>query len=81
MVDGAIDLIRSAQVRNRRPVHGTEFPPPDFSAIAAAYGIHAHRVWDEESCNQALQTALTSNRPILIEAMIDPVGYPTTPRT
>jgi acetolactate synthase I/II/III large subunit len=80
MVDGAIDLIRSAQLRNRRPVHGTEFPPPDFSAIAAAYGIHAQRVGDTESCNQALQTALTSSRPTLIEAMIDPVGYPTTPK-
>jgi acetolactate synthase I/II/III large subunit len=80
MVDGAIDLIRSAQLRNRRTVHGTEFPPPDFSAIAAAYGIHAQRVGDIESCNHALQTALTSGRPTLIEAMIDPVGYPTTPR-
>lgn len=79
LVDGAIDLIRSAQIRNRRPVLGTEFPPPDFSRIAAAYGIHAARVSDEASCDAALQQALTSGRPALIEVMLDPVGYPTTP--
>jgi acetolactate synthase I/II/III large subunit len=80
LVDGAIDLIRSAQVRAGRPVHGTEFPPPDFSRIAEAYGIHAARVCDEESCDAALQQALASGRPALIEVMLDPVGYPTTPK-
>jgi acetolactate synthase-1/2/3 large subunit len=80
LVDGAIDLIRSAQIRSRRPVHGTEFPPPDFSRIAEAYGIHAVRVCDEASCDAALQQALASGRPALIEVMLDPVGYPTTPK-
>jgi acetolactate synthase-1/2/3 large subunit len=78
LVDGAIDLIRTAQIRNRRPVHGTEFPPPAFSAIAAAYGIAAERVCDEQGCEAALQQAFASGRPALIEAMIDPIGYPTT---
>jgi acetolactate synthase-1/2/3 large subunit len=80
LVDGAIDLIRSAQIRNRRAVHGTEFPPPDFRRIAEAYGIHAARVCDKESCDAALQQALASGRPALIEVMLDPVGYPTTPK-
>ncbi len=81
LVDGALDLIRSAQVRNRRPIHGTEFPPPDFSAIAAAYGIHAERVTDEADCATALRRALHSGRPALVEVMLDPLSYPTTPAT
>ncbi len=80
MVDGAIDLIRAAQIRNRRPVHGTEFTPPDFCAIAAAHGIAAFRAADADSLDNALRQAAASTHPTLIEAMIDPVGYPTTPR-
>ena len=80
LVDGAIDLIRSAQVRSGRPIHGTEFPPPNFCAIAAAYAIHAERVADEASCADALTRALGSGRPALIEVMLDPVSYPTTVR-
>jgi acetolactate synthase-1/2/3 large subunit len=78
LVDGAIDLIRSAQVRSGRQIHGTEFPPPNFCAIAAAYAIHAERVTDEASCADALTRALDSGRPTLIEVMLDPVSYPTT---
>lgn len=80
VVDGAIDLIRSAQVRSGRPVHGTEFPPPDFTAIAAAHGIAATRAGDEMALANGIQQAFASNRPALIEAVIDPIGYPTTPK-
>jgi len=78
--DAAIDLIRSHQVRSGHPVFGTEFAAPDFSQIGAAYGLAAYRVTDEAECAQAMQTALASGRPALIEAMIDPISYPTTPK-
>ena len=36
MIDSALDLIRSAQLRAGTPAFGTEFVNPDFSKIAEA---------------------------------------------
>jgi acetolactate synthase I/II/III large subunit len=78
--DSALDLIRSAQVRAQKMAYGTEFTNPDFLQIAAAYGLDAVRVTDEPACAAALQRALAAGRPSLIDALIDPVSYATTPR-
>lgn len=78
--DSAIDLIRSHQVRAGKPVYGTEFPSPHFAQIATAYGLAAVRVTSEAEYGEALATALASGRPMLIEVMLDPSGYPTTPK-
>ncbi|MXY94120.1 MAG: thiamine pyrophosphate-binding protein [Caldilineaceae bacterium SB0664_bin_27] len=79
-VDNAIDLIRSHQIRQGKKPFGTEFPAPDFCKIAAGYGIAAARVSTQEECDEALACAAAARAPYLIEAIIDPVGYPTTPR-
>ncbi len=79
-VDNAIDLIRSHQLRQGKRPLGTEFPAPDFTRIAAGYGIESARVTTTEACDEALARAAAGNAPFLIEAHIDPVGYPTTPR-
>lgn len=78
--DSAIDLIRSHQVRAGKPVYGTEFPSPNFAQIAAAYGLAAARVTSDTEYADALTTALSSGRPMLIEVMLDPISYPTTPK-
>ena len=77
--DSALDLIRSHQIRSGHPVYGTEFISPDFVGIAQAYGLQAYRVASEAACAAAVQAAVAAGRPTLIEAMIDPVSYPTTP--
>jgi len=51
----------------------------DFSHIAAAYGLDFYRVANEAACAEAVQAAVAAGRPALLEALIDPVGYPTTP--
>lgn len=79
-VDNAIDLIRSHQLRQGKEPLGTEFPAPDFTKIAAGYGIESARVTTTESCDEALARAAAGNAPFLVEAHIDPIGYPTTPR-
>ncbi|RLT38703.1 MAG: thiamine pyrophosphate-binding protein [Chloroflexi bacterium] len=79
-VDNAIDLIRSHQMRQGAPIHGTEFPAPDFCAIAAAHGIPSAKVTNEAECDAALARAAASGGPFLVEVHIDPIGYPTTPR-
>ena len=77
--DGALDLIRSHQRRVGKLVHGTEFVNPDFIGIATAYNIEAYRVSNEVECIEAIKAAITAARPALIEVMIDPSSYPTTP--
>ena len=79
-VDNAIDLIRAHQKRQGAPIHGTEFPAPDFCAIAAAHGIPSAKVTTDAECDAALARAIASGGPFLVEAHIDPIGYPTTPR-
>lgn len=78
MNDGALDLIRSAQHSQRRPVHGTEFANPDFEFIARAYGMSYYRVQSERDCDRAIREGLAACAPTLVDVMIDPVGYPTT---
>lgn len=78
--DNALDLIRSHQNRVGKPTFGTEFQAPDFVRIAEAHGIKACRVINEPSCKEAVKSSVSSNRPALIEAIIDPKSYPTTPK-
>ncbi|MEM7129997.1 MAG: thiamine pyrophosphate-binding protein [Chloroflexota bacterium] len=79
MNDSALDLIRAAQNRIGKPTFGTEFPNPDFVAVAHAYGLAGYRVTSKEECAAAVQQAISTNRPTLIDAVIDPASYPTTP--
>ncbi len=78
--DGAIDLIRSHQKRAGKPVFATEFAPLDFTQAAQAFALPAQRVSDEAQLDAALQDQLNRARPALIEVMLDPASYPTTPR-
>lgn len=78
MNDSALDLIRSAQTRRQRPAFGTEFTNPDYELIARAYRLDYRCVQKSEDCQHAIVDALQSHKPMLIDAMIDPIGYPTT---
>ncbi len=77
MNDSALDLIRAKQLRREEAPFGTEFVNPNFADIAKGYGIDHYLVRDEAQCETAVQQALKNNRPAIIEAMIDPVSYPT----
>lgn len=77
--DAALDLIRSHQRRAGKPVYGTEFTTPSFTGVSAAYGLAAYHVTSAATCAEAAATALAAGGPALIEAMIDPAAYPTTP--
>ncbi len=80
MNDNALDLIRSAQVRRGKPVYGTEFVNPDYELIARGFDLDFYRVPHEEACTVAIREAVANGRPALIEALIDPISYPTTPK-
>ncbi len=78
--DGAIDLIRAQQVRAGKPAYGTVFAAPNFARIGAAYGLSAHRVTTADEFDAALAEFIRQPRPMLVEVMLDPTSYPTTPR-
>ena len=80
MNDSALDLIRSAQHRQGKSAFGTEFTNPNFEYIARAYGLAYYQVESETDCAYAIRQGLASRAPALINVMIDPIGYPTTPR-
>ena len=75
MNDAALDLIRAAQLRAGARAWGTEFSNPDFTQIAAAYGIPALRSADPAECEAAVRAALQARQPLLVDALIDPDCY------
>jgi acetolactate synthase-1/2/3 large subunit len=78
--DSAIDLIRAQQVRAGKPVYGTEFVSPNFSQIAAAYGIPSARVTNAEALAAEIAAFTGASGPRVVEVMLDPISYPTTPK-
>ncbi len=60
-------------------VHGTDLVNPDFSALAAAYGLHTERVIRTEDFKQAFERASSAGRPALLELRVDPEAI--SPRT
>lgn len=81
MNDNALDLIRSHQKRLGKQTFGVEFANPDWLQVAAAYGIDGYRVGSESELHTAITAAFTQRKPALIEALIDPISYPTTPKS
>ncbi|MEX0958404.1 MAG: thiamine pyrophosphate-binding protein [Burkholderiales bacterium] len=53
-------------------VHGTALKNPDFAALARAYGLHGETVEETSAFAPALERALASSGPALIEIRIDP---------
>jgi acetolactate synthase-1/2/3 large subunit len=60
-------------------VWGTELKNPDFAALARAYGAHGETVNATSEFEPALERALASGKPALIEMRIDPEAI--TPKT
>ncbi len=75
MNDSALDLIRFAQTKRDLQVFGTEFVNPDYELIARGYGYAYARVTNRDECDVAVQTAVASRKPALLEMMIDPSAY------
>ena len=74
--DRALNMIKLQQDRRGFQRTGTAFAPDtDFAAIARGFNWQATRVHDEAALDAALQEAIASDQPWLIEAMVDPGGY------
>jgi acetolactate synthase-1/2/3 large subunit len=73
--DRWLNMIKLQQDRRGFKRVGTAFAGCDFAAVARGFGLEATRVDSEAALDEALQRALASNRPWLIDAIVNPEGY------
>ena len=71
--NGTYGTIRMHQEREYPGrVIGTDMVNPDFVALAEAYGAHGERVEKTEEFAAAFERSMATDRPALIEVMLDP---------
>jgi acetolactate synthase-1/2/3 large subunit len=73
--DGYLNLIKMKQERQGYAVLGSQFAPVDYVRVSEGFGFKAVRVDQEAAFQEALQQAITSGEPWVIDAVIDPEGY------
>ena len=61
------------------PVFGCELSPIDFVAFAEACGAEGYRCKTPDEVRPAIEKALRSPKPALVEAFVDPNERPTKP--
>jgi acetolactate synthase I/II/III large subunit len=71
LTDGSLSLIRLGQERRGFLPHGVDFLPPDFAAVAEAFGIHSEKAKTIEDSKVRLQRALEQRRPMLLDVPVD----------
>jgi acetolactate synthase-1/2/3 large subunit len=70
-VDGSLSLIRVAQERRGVEPYGVDFPAPDFSAIAEAYGVRGIRVTTIDELKRTMEDALAARAPAVVHVPVD----------
>ena len=71
LVDRSLSLIRAAQRKRGLGNYGVDFTPPDFAALAAAFGIRGESPKTIPDLRTAVQRALDERRPTLLQVEID----------
>jgi len=73
--DRWLNMIKLQQDRRGNQRIGTAFAESDFSLVARGLGFESIRVDSEAALDAAMQQALDSGRPWLIDALVNPEGY------
>ena len=71
LTDHSLSLIRVGAERRGYPPYGVDFSPPNFAALAQAFGIASRRVTQIAELKTCVDQALTLRIPFVIEATID----------
>ena len=79
MVDGNLTQVQRRQERKGYSLNSTTFQQVDFRGLARTFGIDAIRATNDAEYKQAVGKALAANRPVLIEAKLDPGEYRRIP--
>jgi len=70
--DCVLKNIKKELIRDGYPIFGVEFPNPNFAEFAKSSGGFGIRVESPEKLDDALQEALNSGKPSIVEVMTDP---------
>jgi pyruvate dehydrogenase (quinone) len=62
------------------PEYGVELQPIDFAAFARACGGTGFTIEDPETCGRALEEALNTPGPVIVDAVVDPFEPPMPPK-
>jgi acetolactate synthase I/II/III large subunit len=73
--DSSLSLIHVSQENRGHPPYGVDHGPVDFAAIAAGFGAWSRRVATMAELDAAVREGLTLNRPVVIDAVVDPAEY------
>jgi pyruvate dehydrogenase (quinone) len=71
--------VKFEQIELGNPSFGCDLSPIDFVAFARACGAEGYRCERPEEVRPAIQAALRSRRPALVEAIVDPDEKPSDP--
>jgi pyruvate dehydrogenase (quinone) len=71
--------VKFEQVELANPSFGCDLSPIDFVAFARACGAEGFRCERPDQVRPKIQAALSSPRPALVEAIVDPDEKPTDP--
>ncbi len=70
--DCVLKNIKKELIRDGYPIFGVEFPNPNFAEFAHTCGGFGIRVETPDKMDEALQQALSSGKPSIVEVMSDP---------
>jgi acetolactate synthase-1/2/3 large subunit len=73
--DNTLHRIEVKQLRKHYPPVGTRFAPTDLVKLAQSMDCYGEHVEDKASLEAVLARANTLDRPLVIEARIDPSQY------
>lgn len=79
--DASLSLIDIKRQQRQMPDLGLSWPAPDFAAIARGFGFEAWTATDDAEMRSACSAAARSSGPRLIDARVDPAGYPAQLRS
>ncbi len=74
--DDEHSLISSKQVIKGLPKYGMDFPRPNYQAMASTFGMKGVTVKNTTELKKAITAGLKHSTSTIIEARIDPSGYP-----
>jgi pyruvate oxidase len=81
MNDGRLKNIKKEQAGEGYPEFGISFPNPDFAAFARSCGGLGYRVESPGDLDAAMSEAFASDRPTIIDVVVDPERVAASART
>jgi acetolactate synthase-1/2/3 large subunit len=79
MVDTNLTQVQRRQERKGYSLRSTTFQRVDYCAVARAFGLDAIRADDSAAYRRAVEQALATDRPVLVEAHLDAQEYRRLP--